>query len=161
MKEDLFRDIITKFLEGNATAHEKEMLSNWLKQDPKREEIFYFQLSKRENDCPQYLPEMDVKFAAYERFLQGEMRISGCRKPHEEPDRSPSRRFRYWLAASVVLFISAGFYFLSDSLLYKTYTAQSGMTKAVMLEDGSIVTLNANSSIRVPRDFTGHQRREV
>src|SRR3989337_1424220 len=125
MKANLLEDIITKFLEGNATPHEKGMLSNWLKVDPRREEIFYFQVSKRENEGPQYLPEMDSKIEAYEKFLKGGKRISevGFRKSqNDEPVHSSSKNCRWWLAASVIVFISTGFYFFNDSLFYKTYT---------------------------------------
>jgi transmembrane sensor len=162
MKEDLFADIITRFLEGNATAHEKELLSSWLKEDPAREEILYFRISQRENERPQYLPEMDSKLEAYEKFLAGGERISKGAYWEEEPVPSRSRHYKWWwLAASVILFISAGFYFLSDSLFYKTYTAGKGMIRSVTLDDGSTVTLNANSSIRVLRDFMDHANREA
>lgn len=163
MKGDLFENIITKFLEGNATPHEKRMLSNWLKEDPHREEIFYFQLSKRENEGPQYLPETDSKIEAYEKFLIGEKRISevGFNKYHNDPVHSRSINGSWWWAAAVTLLLSASFYFLNDSFFYKTYTAQNGMIRSLTLPDGSKVTLNANSSIKVPRDFVGHESREV
>lgn len=164
MKENLFEDIITKFLEGDATAHEKRMLLNWLKEDPHREEIFYFHVSKRENEGPQYLPEMESKIEAYEKFLKGEKRISevGFNKyRNDEPVHSRSLNHSWWWAASVILLLSASFYIMNESFFYKTYTAQNGMIRSVTLQDGSKVTLNANSSIRVPRDFVGHESREV
>ena len=164
MKENLFEDIITKFLEGNATSHEKRMLSNWLKEDPHREEIFYFHVSKRENEGPQYLPEMESKIEAYEKFLKGGKWISevGFNKyQNDGPVHSRSLNHRWWWAASVILLLSASFYILNESFFYKTYSAQNGMIRSLTLQDGSKVTLNANSSIKVPRDFVGHESREV
>lgn len=162
MKEDLFKDIIAKFLEGKATAHEKEMLSNWLKQDASREENFYFQLSKRENECPQYLPEMESKITAYEAYLNGGDRMVAMKPSNADQVAPRSTTYKWWsVAASVILFVCAGYYFLGDSLIYQRFSAENGMINTVTLEDGSIVTLNANSSIQVRRDFMDHENREV
>lgn len=163
MKEDLFSEIIKKFLEGDATAHEKRMLSNWLKEDPRREEIFYHHLSMREIENPQHFPDVSSKTQTYEKFLQGEIPMPTVVFPKYGTieDTARTMNYRWWLAASIILFISAGFYFFQDEFLYKTYSAEKGMIKAVTLEDGSTVTLNANSSIKVLRDFMQHENREV
>lgn len=161
MKEDLFIHLTTKFLEGNATPHEKEILSSWLKQDPNAEDIFYLLVSKRENENPQYLPEMDSKIMAYQEFLKGGRRISDCGSHHEAQVSSRPIHHRWWLAASIIIFISAGLFFLGDSLFYRMYTAESGMIKSFTLPDGSKVTLNANSSVKVLRSLMGRESREV
>jgi len=164
MKEDLFKAIIEKFLTGDATPHEKGMLANWLKEDPGREEIFYNCLSMHERESPQYLPEMDSKIEKYEKFLNGEIApakvdFRGCEA--EERLQAMVTHSRWWLAASVLLFLSVGLYFLKDPFLYKTYAADYGMIKSVVLDDGSKVTLSANSSIKLLRDFMNHENREV
>ena len=164
MKEDLFSDIIVKFLEGNATAHEKSMLSKWLKEDPCREELFYYHLSLRETENPQHLPDTASRVEEYEKHLRGEVRMPAPVRPYAGDEPSTGRvtlHYRWWLAASVILFISAGFYFLQDEWLYRSYAAEKGTIRTVILDDGSTVTLNANSCIRVPRDFMGHDNREV
>lgn len=165
MKENLIEDIIIKFLRGNATPHEKGMLLNWLKEDPRHEEIFYFHLSKHEMESPQYLPEVDLKIAEYEKFLRGEIRLPRFNVDnYAKDDRNHSRlmSYKWWcLAACFLLLVSASFYFLNDSIFYKTYSAGKGMIRSVTLEDGSTVTLNANSSIKVFRNFLEHENREV
>jgi len=164
MREDLFKAIITKFLKGDATPHEKGMLASWLKEDPAREEIFYHYLSMRESESPQYLPEVASKSEAYDQFLQGEKQLTGVKDNNYGGDKCGQLNtinYKWWLAASVVFLISVGLYFLRDPFLYKSYAAEYGMIKSVMLEDGSSVTLSANSSIKVLRDFMGHENREV
>ncbi|HET6544431.1 MAG TPA: FecR domain-containing protein [Chryseolinea sp.] len=163
MKEDLFKAIIEKVLKGDATPHEKRMLANWLKEDPGREEIFYHCLLMHESESPQYFPEVDSKIEAYEKFMRGEIQIPKVDYHNEGSERSQSKiiSYRWWLAASVLLFFSASLYFFKDSFLYKTYSAEYGMIKSVMLEDGSTVTLCANSSIKILRDFMDHDNREV
>lgn len=164
MKEDLFGHIVKKFLEGNATSREKRMLWTWLKEDPAHKESFYYHLSKWEYERPQYLPEMDVKIDAYEKFLNGQEPVK--RKGDEqrlvnEPLDCRQLRYTWWWAASVIVFLSVSFYLLDDLIFYKTYTSEKGMLRSVSLEDGSTVILNANSSVKVPRNFTDRKSREV
>lgn len=57
------------------------------------------------------------------------------------------------LAASVVLMLLAGSWGFSDLLLYQTIRTNFGETQVVTLPDESVVTLNANSSLRFLRWF--------
>jgi transmembrane sensor len=164
MKEDLFKDILTKFLKGEATGHEKRMLSSWLKEDPALEELFYYHLSKREAENPQHLPDVDSRLQAYKKYLQGGIRIPVADRWHLQGAGSMRARPKHCVllwAASVVVFISASVFLLVDAFLYRTYSAGKGSISSVTLEDGSKVTLNANSSIRVLHDFMDHSNREV
>lgn len=163
MKKELFSDIMRKFFEGNATAHEKSMLSNWLKEDPGREEIFYYHLSLLETENPQHLPDVNSKAEAYEKYLRGELQSTINLQDSGATEAVPQRKigYRWWLAASVILVVSVTSVFTRDAFLYKTYSAEKGMIRSVVLEDGSTVTLNANSSIKVLRDFMEHENREV
>jgi ferric-dicitrate binding protein FerR (iron transport regulator) len=52
-------------------------------------------------------------------------------------------------------------YFFSGQIFYDTYVTSYGMTKNILLEDGSEVTLNANSTLRVPKDLITNEVREV
>ncbi len=164
MKDDLLDDIIRKFLEGDATPHEKRMLANWLKEEPANEELFYYHLSKHENESPQYLPEVESKLETFGKFMDGEIRMQDSDSRHGEGSHFTYSRpgnYKWLVAASLTILISAGFYFLRDVFVYETFIAENGMVKPVILPDGSKVTLNANSSIRVPRDFMGNENREV
>jgi transmembrane sensor len=164
MKDDLFKDIITKFLKGEATGHEKRMLSSWLKEDAALEELFYYHLSKRETENPQHLPDVDSRFHAYEKYLHGGIQIPVADRWHSQgAEAMPTRSKNCMLlwAASVVVLISASVFLLGDSFLYRTYSAGKGSIRSLTLEDGSKVTLNANSSIRVLHDFMDHSSREV
>jgi transmembrane sensor len=164
MKDDLFKDIIIKFLKGQATGHEKRMLSTWLKDDPALEELFYYHLSKRETENPQHLPDVDSRFDAYEKYLRGEIQmplVDGGHSQGVEPIPARSKSSMLWWAASILLLISASVFLLKDAFLYQTYSAGKGTISSVTLEDGTTVTLNANSSIRLLNDFMDHSNREV
>jgi ferric-dicitrate binding protein FerR (iron transport regulator) len=164
MSEDFFKDIIFKVLNGDATAHEKRMLAGWLRDDPAREEFFYYCLSVHEGAHPQYLADVDTAGEAYEKFIKGEIRRPSFHN-HAAETKRPFRLLgpatRWWMAASILIFLCARLYFFSDVYLYRTYSANPGAVKPVVLEDGSRVTLNANSSIKVYRDFFQRKNREV
>ncbi len=161
--EDLFVEIIKRFFEGDATAHEKSMLSNWLEEDPSRAEIFYYHLSLREIENPQHLPDVSAKAEVFDKFLRGEMQVPEIiiRKSEDSHPVRTVENYRWWLAASLILLITVSFYFVRDEFFYRTYTAETGKIRSVTLNDGSVVTLNANSSIKVLRDFLDHENREV
>ncbi|PZD79213.1 FecR family protein [Mesonia sp. K7] len=55
--------------------------------------------------------------------------------------------------AAVVLICFLGYRFLTPTQLI-TQIAQKGEKKQIVLQDGSVVMLNANSSITYPKDFT-------
>ena len=163
MKEDYFEDIIEKFLDGAATAQEKRMLSEWLKENPEGLEMFYHQISNREMARPQNMPKLDTKIAAYEMFLRGEMpRSEMVNREGVTPPRFVRTKVIYyqWAAAISFLFV-IGLYLLSDVLLYKTFHSEAGTIRSVSLQDGSLITLNANSLLKVPRNFSMGGTREV
>ncbi|RNL77362.1 DUF4974 domain-containing protein [Sinomicrobium pectinilyticum] len=60
------------------------------------------------------------------------------------------------IAASLVLFIGVALYYNSSlGETYREEMAMRGEKKEITLEDGTIVYLNAESSIRYPRHFSG------
>jgi transmembrane sensor len=61
------------------------------------------------------------------------------------------------IAASIVLFISVGFYLLTNNPQKTTYKAAFGEVLHLKLNDGSLVTLNSNSSIH----YFGNNSRKI
>lgn len=160
MNEDIFENLVVRFLDGKATPHEKEILSTWLRREPAAKETFYFLLAKREKENPQYLPDVQSKLVAYQAFMEGGSRPDRRQRPllHEN---SRSLQFRLWLAASFVLLISACLYSAKDQLLYDHYHSGSGSIRVISLQDGTKITLNANSTVRVLRGLFSGDDREV
>ena len=64
-------------------------------------------------------------------------------------------------AAVALLLLTTGLWTFRNVLIYKTYHTASGETKTFVLVDGSQVTLNTLSSLRVPRWGFGSSSREV
>jgi ferric-dicitrate binding protein FerR (iron transport regulator) len=139
------------------------MIKKWLKEDGS-EEIFYQHLAAWEAKHLQYTPNEEKANAKFRRFLDSEtFDRSGRRQQRSTRKLFPKTSYlRYTgIAASILILISFAVYFFSDQIFYDTYVTSYGMTKNILLEDGSEVTLNANSTLRVPKDLITNQFREV
>lgn len=77
------------------------------------------------------------------------------------PLRSVWRRSGWWLAASVVLALSVGVLAWRWANAPREIRTGLGQTQNLTLPDGSVVTLNANSSLRYAADFADAPVREV
>ncbi|MFY0256289.1 FecR family protein [Chitinophaga sp. 30R24] len=78
--------------------------------------------------------------------------------------RLPHRRLRYALvaAAATVLLLIGGWYYLASSAPGKILVQTGfGETKSLRLPDGSLVQLNANSSVTYPRVWSKEKVRTV
>lgn len=131
---------------------------------PENTETFYEWLLQYETLSPQFLPDQEK---AIESLLQRINLDVDADEDYAETAGAvyvrkrtyPVRRILF-LAASVLLTVGAGWWF-RDPLIYKTYQTGYGQTTDIFLEDGSKVTLNANSSLRVPRFGFSSDAREV
>jgi ferric-dicitrate binding protein FerR (iron transport regulator) len=163
MKELVTERILNAYFEKRATPHEKLLIKEWLKEEG-NEEIFYQHLAAWEAKHLQFTPNEEKASAKFEKHLNSET------FERSEQLESMSRRLlvaktsylRYTgIAASILILISFAVYLFSDHLFYDTYTTAYGMTKNILLNDGSEVTLNANSTLKVPKNLVTSQSREV
>ncbi|WP_276374334.1 FecR domain-containing protein [Chryseolinea sp. H1M3-3] len=163
MKEVVTERILNAYFENRATPHEKVMIKKWL-QEEGSEEIFYQHLAAWEAKHLQYTPNEDKANATFRRFLDSET-VDRSGQRQQRPARklfSKTPYLRYTgIAASILIFMSFAVYFFSDQIFYDTYVTAYGMTKNILLEDGSEVTLNANSTLKVPKSLGTTQFREV
>lgn len=164
MKTHVSKETLFNYFAGRATALQKQAIDEWAK-DPINREVFFECLVAWESQNPQFMAD-DRK--ALERHRQ--------RMLDQQPEPATSQlpapgepiihwlnpgRLRWMIAASISLIVLLGGLFFKDDLLYTTYSTAFGETRTVKLADGSQVTLNANSSLRVPRFGFGQKTREV
>ena len=162
MAEHITRQTLFLFFEGRATSLQRKLIEDWLK-DPASEEVYYAALEVWERQHPQ-LPEETTE--AETRFFSYLRKRTPLAKPIPAPVFTPVVRRPLWqnylLAASVFLALLAGLGFLfRDTLRYQRYSTDFGETRSLQLADGSRVTLNANSELKVPRWLYGKTDREV
>ena len=163
MKRNISKELIFSHFAHKTSPLQRKMIDEWLETEANEEQYFEW-LEEWENTHPQYLPQSESALTRYEAFLEA--------NPHteimtESVDSEPvvfsTRRswFRWLAAASVVVLLGVGGWLFRGSILYQTYQTAFGETKALQLPDGSKVTLNANSSLRLPRFGFGTKNREV
>ncbi len=161
MNAEINKEFIFSYFSGNSSALQKQVIDEWVK-NPTNEELFYKWLVEYEYQHPQYLTELPKALERFEEFAD---------KFDENPDfiyqsqevPLPTRRWisTWMIAASVVLGLLIGAWILQDTIIYQTHTTAFGETKSLLLSDHTKVTLNANSSLRVPRFGFGTKTREV
>ncbi len=161
MNAEINKEFIFNYLSGKTSALQKQMVDEWVK-DPAHEELFYKWLVEYEYRHPQYLTQWSE---AIERFHsqadQFDKNPSFVFKPEESTLPVLRNDWGWMIAASLVIGLLAGSWLFRSMIIYQTHTTAFGQTKSFLLSDNTKVTLNANSSLRVPRFGFGSKTREV
>jgi transmembrane sensor len=162
MKFKMTKELLFTHFMGKTSAMQKQMIDEWAL-EPANEEQFYSWLEEYEALHPEYDANVEKAINDYHVFLsQG--------KENSYPElvlqplsagRSRQAMFRWVAAATVLLVLASGVFFTKNLWQYQTYKTAFGETKSLRLSDGSRVTLNANSSLRVPRWGFGERTRNV
>ncbi len=163
----LNKNILFEHFAGRSTPLQRIMIAEWL-QISDNQEVYYKWLEEYENIFPQIITEKDLaKKAFFERIAVAEMNDSQTeelsKKDYAEPISIWKKSWFRWASAAMI-FLSLGltFYVQQDDIYYKNYHTAYGETQSVQLSDGSRVTLNANSTLRLKRfGFESDSVREV
>ncbi|MFN8349650.1 MAG: FecR domain-containing protein [Spirosomataceae bacterium] len=161
MNVEISKEFIFSYLSGKTTALQKQMLDEWIK-NPANEEQFYKWLVEYEYQHPQYMVRLqdaiDRFHAKADHYDANPDFILSADTPS-----LPVRRYlgRWLMAACFILGMLIGGWAFKDNLIYQTYTTTFGETKSLQLSDLTKITLNANSSLQVPRFGFGSSTREV
>ncbi|WP_080057961.1 FecR family protein [Spirosoma aerolatum] len=152
MKPATMRETLFEHFAGRSTALQRTMIADWL-QEPANQTQYVAWLDEWEQQHLQYLADEDTAFHQLTSRIEA---WKQQQQPVYEPDQLPTIRplisRPWWLAAAVVtLCLLAGGYAGREKLLYQTVETAFGETRQVILPDGSQVTLNAHSSLRIPR----------
>lgn len=70
-------------------------------------------------------------------------------------------RYAWWAAAAVVGLLVGWLWYTNQPVHDTVYRTAYGQQRSIRLPDGSAVTLNANSELRLPGDWSRHSDREV
>lgn len=159
MHNEITRVMLFAYFDGTATAIQIKRIQEWLQQ-PENREWFYACLEEWENQRLQYEAPIEGGFT---HFLQ---RIDqNDTETQPTIPLLPGRWYqlvtvRWMVAASLTLLLLLAFW-QRDSWFYRTYATRFGELKTIGLPDGSHVTLNAHSTLRLSRWTFGRTNREV
>lgn len=163
MPPPITQALLFDYFAGRLTTLQKEMIATWAR-DPANEEFFYECLHAWEIAHPQYLPDEAAALANYRRLLRQPTDQAGQPTQPVPAWVAPPRRLyqRWWSVAAIAsLLLGLGLWLGVDFLTYQTYRTDYGETRQLQLPDGSVVVLNANSSLKVPRFGFGQPARQV
>ena len=165
MKTEISKELVFSYFASKASPLQRKLVEEWLKTN---EEQYYEWLEEWENTHPQYLPDSEAALLKYEAFLENNPQsVEPLIVSSEETEelRFPLKPTIWWkwgmAAAMVVGVMTIGGWFFRDNIIYQTYQTTFGETEALTLKDGTHVTLNANSSLRIPRFGFSQTAREV
>ncbi|QIP13256.1 DUF4974 domain-containing protein [Spirosoma aureum] len=157
MEDIVNKAVLFDYFSGRVSPLQKKSVESWLSVSGNLE-LYYQWLHEWELNRLQTNANWQH---AYERTS---MRITDTSAVDQQENEQPPANWRsgramqwinhVWLAAaSIMLIIGLAGWLFRDVLLYQTIRTGFGETKSVALPDGSVVTLNANSSLRFPRWF--------
>lgn len=144
------KELLFDYFSGHASALQKQYIDEWVRQ-PENEEFFFKCLIEWELLHPQYRVDVSKAIDQYRAYAtkQEPQRLiadSGLAGRKAIRNRLPG----WYMAASVAILLVMAWSFRSQ-ILNRTYATGAGQVRGWTLSDGSEVTLNANSTLKVPR----------
>jgi transmembrane sensor len=162
MNTGVTKELIFDLFAANITPLQRRLIDDWLR-EAGNEELYYQWLEEWENSAPEYLPQSDTLLTQYQHFLQ-ENPVQEWPDTNGEitaPHRTATNWKKWLMAASILLVAGCSIWLFQDTLRYRTYHTNFGEIKTFTLADGSEVTLNANSVLRLTRRGFGRTNRDV
>lgn len=150
------QELITKYIAGQATAAEKEIVLNWIEENPENRQKF-----NRQKNA--WIMCQLPKQQANENDIRHYSQLIRHRKQNH-------RIWIYGVAASLLLFLSINilqkidhyqselFFLQNQEFAQLEYHTNKGVKGRVTLPDGSTVWLNSDSELKCPGKFTGDKR---
>ena len=148
--------LIVKQLSGQATQEELRHIEAWLNQDPKNQKI-YDELKKTWINVGQMDDVLEIDLEEEWRKQNLISSISG------KEDNEKDKKLVFWrlskiAAVFLVLLAAAATLYLIGPYFSPMEKISSETIKTVDLPDGSVVTLNTNSTLKYPAKFGNHSR---
>lgn len=157
MNTAINKELLFCHFDGRTTPLQIELLREWL-QTAENQQVYYGWLQEWEHQNPQVLTDPDQ---AYTLFLE-KLGASTLSVPtSQEAIQTRWQPGRYLAAASVAVLLLAFGYLTRTYWGMRTIATDYGEVRSVVLDDGSRVTLNANSRLRIPRFKLGSSSRDV
>ncbi|GAB3956164.1 hypothetical protein GCM10028805_45160 [Spirosoma harenae] len=162
MKPLSMKDTLFEHFAGRSSALQRTMIADWL-QEPAHQTQYVAWLDEWEQLHLQYLADDET---AFQKLTQQIDRWEEQTHPSQTETEMGRIRVmpiqpRWLVAAAVLLCLLGGLFVGRGYWWYKTIETAYGETRQLTLPDGSQVTLNAHSTLRLPRFGFGNQTRAV
>jgi ferric-dicitrate binding protein FerR (iron transport regulator) len=159
MKTQLSKNALFHYFAGRSTPLQKKVIEEWLS-NPLHVEQYYEWIEEWEREHPQFIPDTEKALSAFTERMHTQ--DGPVMESPEVATVTSASRFRWTAyAATVAILFTLGAYLGRNLIRYRQYDTAYGEVRAVTLEDGSKVFLNAHSSLKVPRFGFGTETRRV
>ncbi len=149
---------------NKTTPLQRRIIEEWLNNEANQEQ-FYAWLVEWENQLLIYQPDTEVPLQRFTAYMNASPNANANEEESitevQSPVRSLWSRFRLMAAASILVLLTLAGWVNRNRILYQSYRTAYGETQTIHLPDGSTVTLNAHSTLRLPRFGFGNRSREV
>ncbi len=163
MNTAISKYMLFEYLSGRANPLERKRVEDWIS-DGGNSAIYYQWLYEWETVSPQFSPDENDAFQRlWTRVITDEKEdVQGATLDNLEGSNDFEKRnlYKVWwkMAVAAVLLVGISWVF-RDTIYFRSYRTPFGKTTNIYLEDGSRVSLNANSVLKVPRlGFWGSKR---
>lgn len=172
--------ILYKYIEGTCSRQELKQLGEWLQQNPANEDFFktfiehtnHREPAEFEADAQKAWKQFQNKHRNFSRPDQDTARFV-LREIDKNPDpvlnKMEGGTHWYWYAAAIVAITVGLFYFTHKTANKSNNTSEvadrvirtaNGQRTNLILSDGTHITLNADSKLRIPKNY-GHPKRMI
>lgn len=158
MKPELTKHTFFTYFSGDATTLQKQIIADWLV-DGRNVETYFEWLEEWERTQLQFQPNTSAALLAITEKLAREHEPASGQLAF--PVRKTSTKTIILWAAASLFMLGFGSYLSRDLLMYRTYQTAFGELNRFSLDDSSVVVLNANSTLKVPRWGFGKSTRHV
>lgn len=159
MESVVNRHILFEHFAGKSSPLQKQHIEEWLKKT-QNQELFYLWLLEWETQHPQYNPSVEKRLQDFKQIMEQTDHDVITTIDNETEDKS-NMWFKISQIAAACLMIGLGSWYFRDHFQYQIYETNFGQVDKIQLVDGTMVTLNANSTLKVPRFGFGTKNREV
>ena len=164
MKTDISKALVFDHFARKTSPLQRQRIEEWLQLES-NEEQYYAWLEEWEQHHLQYVAPTEAALETYANFLEANplplpASVDDPFGGHRN-STGRSKGMNWLVAATLLLVLGLGAWISRDTLRYKTYQTAYGEIHSFRLADGSMVKLNTNSSLRVPRWGFGDKTREV
>lgn len=152
MSQSIHKKMLFDFFDGKATAIQRKHVEAWL-HDSANEAFFFQCLHDWESQHPQYIPDAEPALTQFLALTDTVASHDPVIESTGKPAILLGRKRNKWLlgvAATLLLLVASGFIF-QQNLRYKSYRTGYAQTQTFYLPDSTRVSLNANSTLWVPR----------
>jgi transmembrane sensor len=160
MENEVNKSVLFEHFAGRSTPLQKKRIEAWLASF-ENQEVYYEVMDAWENEFSQVETDMDKALSKSLQGINNERVILNI--DAENIQISFLHKNKLWLRniAAILLISGTSLFLFKNEILFKTYQTAFGELRTIELSDKTLVDLNSNTILKVPRFGFGDGNRVV